>query len=531
MSHIDDLGGNLAGRCCPHGQVLVGEHHQVQLFGVGNIGRPRGEVHRLGRAVAGELAPDAPVQFLGDVGIGDVAQLAGDDAIGVGLHLEPPSGAVVGQVPCDKAGCFQRSVDSFRSLARRERPRIQVRTRGAWLCAAGHAVAERCPAGARGKPFGRPSLVVNRRGVAGARRKISHCRAVEGLASDRCRDGRSHGQVVEREIAEVDDGSGGIGAPQGSDRFGEHLERAPSTLKPRHRADPLVEAVDQRRVERVRAAQTLGVAGRVVGSRAAHRHALVGQRRIQIPVGLRGCARGVLVDLREQSPAQDEPDLVVLGRAAHRAFRALHHVVSLREQLLNLGLAQRFRDLGGLGLERLSTGGERDDDARPRGRSRRFEQHLEPGDGLRSQIARLLVPRCGQQPQMLSDLVDHDHRRAVADDVQPHLLADGGASLVALADGGPCVGAELAGDLAPHRERGRVVGSEPVDRVEAVTHHRSHSTLAGQQRRVYELVQVRGASTARQVPQGDEAVRLATTEAGLIAVHRMLSAGRRTGIA
>ena len=389
-------------------------------------------------------------------------------------------------------------------------------------------------------------------GVAGRAAEIGFGWLVHLLAGHLGGDLGPHLVVFEGHVAQVHDrdavgGSGGsavggalagltsvwpVGAfrpvgPDAADRLGQELERPSSPLEPRQRAEALVEAIDQGRVERVGGRHQIAVGGRVRGGRPGGDVRGV-KAGVQLPVGLPGGGCGLFVDPIEQAAAQDEADLAVVGGAADGALGPVHHVFRLGGQPVRHRSEQLLLHLVGLPAVGVGAGGQGDHDA---GRGRgggRLEQRLQRGHGGVALGLDAVVGRRAELADVVGQLVDHDHGGGGADGLQPGLLAGGGAGLVGRLDAPPGPGAELAGDLAPQGVGGDGAGGEAVDGIEAEARHRRYLAALGigQQGRVDELPDVGGPGASGQVPQGDQTVGLAAAEAGLVAVDGMLGCGR-----
>ena len=138
-----------------------------------------------------------------------------------------------------------------------------------------------------------------------------------------------------------------------------------------------------------------------------------------------------------------------------------------------------------------------------------------------------LVTRRAEAPQILSDLVDDDHRGRITEHLQPDLLPATRPSLVARGHQLPRGRAELPGDLTPQRpRRNAVVAGQAIDRIQSVAHDSGDLARRRQQVGVHELGDVGRPGTGREMPQRDQPMGLAAAEAGLVAVDGVLGPRR-----
>ena len=421
----------------------------------------------------------------------------------------------------------QRLVQQRRILVGAKRPLTHVGGGGA-VGSARDAVAEHRRAGAAGEPLLRPSRRIDGGRVGGLPGEVRQRGRVQLGAVDASGDAGAHRRGAQRQITEVDHRQGralgGRLVPQHRQRLGQELQRAAGPLEPRQRADALVEAVDQRRMERVARPDPLAVRSRVLSGGAERLRLALGQLGVEVLEGGQRLLCGSVVDVLEEAPPQDVADLVVVGGTADRALRAGHDVVGGLAGALRRHTGYGLDELGRVVGERRGSCGEREYQPDGRGRGGRLEQDLERLDGGLLLAAHVGVLRTGELGEVQRQFVDDDQRRASFEGLHPELLARRRALAVAALEARPHVGAELAGDLPPEGE-GRDPGGavdEAVERVELVADHGGDGArLLGQQSRGDEVRNVGRPGAPGEMPERDQAVSLAAPERGLIAVYRI----------
>ena len=229
-------------------------------------------------------------------------------------------------------------------------------------------------------------------------------------------------------------------------------------------------------MERVCVVDLVAVAGGVSG-RLPDLDVLPSQRAVVALIGLSCSLCGRFVDRLEESPSQNETDLIVVGGTTDSAFGAFHHICCLVDEVLTGDVEELVLDLGRLLPERFGARRQGHDDSDSWCRRGRLKQDLQHVDCGLCHLLDVAISRGDEAAEVLRHLVNDDDRRLVTDHVQPGLLAGACAAGITGRHGRPSIVAELSGDLTPDRVSGGPVGCQSVNRVETVADDGRHPTV------------------------------------------------------
>ena len=208
------------------------------------------------------------------------------------------------QVPGHLQRLAQRLVQQRRILVRAQRPQAHVGRSGT-VGFAGDAVTEHRGAGTTSRALLGPACGINGNRVGGLASEVRQSGRVQLGAVDATSDAGAHRLSTKREVAEVDHRQWralrGRLVPQHRQRLRQQLQRPACPLESRQRTDPLVEAVDQRRMERIARSDPLAVRGRILPGGAERLRLARCQFGVEVLEGGQRLLCNAIVDVLEEA--------------------------------------------------------------------------------------------------------------------------------------------------------------------------------------------------------------------------------------